>query len=372
MPDGIEQETINKLTSVESVLKNPFKNLEDILAQLGKINRDPQQKTEESFERRNSANQNIEALIKKPISIESVFDSPIESLSEVLSELGNMFRICKICGMGTLKEELIDGVCFKCHHLREHLSVENGNREIEKNKSELIPLESRVGKLEAQIEDMKSKYQKLNSKPKDSMSEIIDEILVTIRKDIQSEFNLMKNNLSFVHNSQISKKDDTIAPPPPPPGNINLTDNNHVNPSEIDFSKMNLSKLKEFTPVFLESLPVNKRNQYNARLKELKSLKQMTPKQRKEYFAKKKREEEQANNFKSLKDSLRKLDESDNHLFSKMKKQAEKSTLVGKGTLGNIGPKKVYVHCYKCNETNEIIEGEGNICKHCKTPLNVR
>jgi hypothetical protein len=371
VPDGIEQETINKLTSVESVLKNPFKNLEDILAQLGKINRDPQQKSEESFERKDSVNQNTEEVIKKPISIESVFDSPIESLSEVLTELGNMFRICQICGTGTLKEELIAGVCFKCHHLREQLRVESGNREIEGNESDLIPLESRVGKLEAQIEDMKSKYQKLNSTPEDSMSEIIDEILATIRKDIQSEFNTMKNSLSFVQNSQISKKASTI-PPPPPPTKINLTDNKQVSPSEIDFSKMNLSELKEFTPVFLESLPLNQRNQYNTRLKELKLLKQMTPKQRKEYFTKKKREEEQATNFKSLKDSLKKLDESDNHLFGKMRKQAEKSTLVGKGTLGNIGPKSVYVHCYKCSETNEIIEGEVTFCKHCKTPLNVR
>ncbi|MFX0172176.1 MAG: hypothetical protein ACFE9L_09665 [Candidatus Hodarchaeota archaeon] len=369
MPDSIEQETINKLTSVESVLKNPFKNLEDVLTQLGKINRESKQEMERRVEKRNFVNQNTVGAKKKSISIKSVFDTPIESLSGVLAELGKMFRVCQICGTGTSQEELISGVCLKCYHLREQLSLENGNRDSVGDENDIIPLKSRVGKLEAQIEDMKSKYQKFNSTPKDFMSEIIDEILTTIRKDIQSELNTMKNSLSFGQNSQISKSVSTN--PPPPPSESIVADKKQLH-SEIDFSKMKLSELKEFTPEFLESLPLSKRNQYNNRLKELQLIKQMTPKQRKEYFAKRKREKEQEVNFKSLKESLINLEESDNSLFTKMKKLADKSVLVGRGTLGNFEPKKIYINCYVCNKTNEILEGEVASCKHCKTPLNVR
>jgi hypothetical protein len=369
VPDTIEQETINKLTSVDSVLKNPFKNLEDVLAQLGKINREPKQEMVKRLEKSNFVNQNPVGVRNKSISIESVFNTPIESLSGVLAELGKMFRVCKICGTGTSHEELISGVCLKCYHLRDQQGFENGNRDSLGNENDLIPLKSRVGKLEAQIEDMKSKYQKFNSTPKDFMTEIVDEILTTIRKDIQSEFNTMKNSLSFGQNSQIPKS-VSINPPPPPSESI-VTDKEQLH-SEIDFSKMKLSKLKEFTPEFLESLPLRKRNQYNSRLKELQLIKQMTPKQRREYFVKKKRDKEQEVNFKSLKESLINLDESDSSLFTKMKKLADKSVLAGRGTLGNFEPKMIYVNCYVCNKTNEILEGEVVPCKHCKTPLNVR
>ncbi|MFX0049772.1 MAG: hypothetical protein ACFE8U_00640 [Candidatus Hermodarchaeota archaeon] len=369
MPDSIEQETINKLTSVESVLKNPFKNLEDVLTQLGKINRESKQDIERGEEKRNFVDQNTVGARRESISIESVFDTPIESLSGILAELGKMFRVCQICGTGTSQEELISGVCIKCYHIREQVSFENGKRDRVGEENDLIPLKSRVGKLEAQVEDMKSKYQRFNSTPQDFMSEIVDEILITIRRDIQTEFNTMRNNLSFGQNTQISK---SVSPtPPPPPSESFVADKKQLH-FEIDFSKMKLSELKEFAPEFLESLPLSKRNQYNSRLKELQLIKQMTPKQRKEYFAKKKREKEQEVNFKNLKESLIKLEESDNSLFTKMRKLADKSVLAGRGTLGIFEPKMIYVNCYVCNKTNEILEGEIAHCKHCKTPLNVR
>ena len=114
------------------------------------------------------------------------------------------------------------------------------------------------------------------------------------------------------------------------------------------------------------------RNQYNARLRELQQLEQMSPEEREEYRLHKKREEEQSSNLEMLQDSLKGLSESDNKLFKKMRKEADESILVGQGTLGKIGPRLMFIHCYNCNETNEIIEGGEAICKNCKSPLNKR
>ena len=72
-----------------------------------------------------------------------------------------------------------------------------------------------------------------------------------------------------------------------------------------------------------------------------------------------------------LKNSLKNLNESDNILYLKMKKQAEKSVLAGQGTLGNFGKKTIFINCHKCNTTNKVLEGKKTICKKCQTPLRV-
>jgi hypothetical protein len=135
---------------------------------------------------------------------------------------------------------------------------------------------------------------------------------------------------------------------------------------------MDLETLKSYSPEFLASLPLNNRNQFNARLRELQLIDRMTSKEKKEYFAKKAREEEKATNYIALKSSLKNLSESENPLFLKMKKQAEKTILIGTGTLGNLGPKKVYIRCHICGKTSDIIEGEDITCKFCDSSLNVR
>jgi hypothetical protein len=98
----------------------------------------------------------------------------------------------------------------------------------------------------------------------------------------------------------------------------------------------------------------------------------MTLKQREEFLAKKKREKEHTTKLEDLKNTLMNLDESENSLFLRMKKKADKATLSGKGTLGVIDLKTVYLHCHNCNKTNEVTEGEDIKCKYCKEPLNLR
>ncbi|MHA2202934.1 MAG: hypothetical protein ACW991_04540 [Candidatus Hodarchaeales archaeon] len=341
MPDRLERETIKKLTSVGSVLKNPLKNLEDILTQLGELDGNSQYIMEEVPEKGLEISTVGEEARRALITVERKPISPSESLNKVLHDLGEMFKLCGVCGKGIIVDELLSGVCYDCYRKGEVIHAQN----------------KRIGELEEQIRNMESK---LNTPPpRDYMSDIIDEILTTIRKDIE-HFKTMKSGASPTQ----------IITPPPPPSSGNA-EKNRLDTFDIDFSQMTLEELKQYTPSFLSELPISLRNQYNTRLKELKLIKKMTPKQRKDYFKKKKKEQEQATKLDDLKDSLKNLSGSDNPLFLKMKKQAEKSVLAGQGTLGNFGQKRIFMNCYKCNTTNKIIEGKKTLCKKCRTPLRV-
>ncbi|MFX1515971.1 MAG: hypothetical protein ACFFC6_06655 [Promethearchaeota archaeon] len=333
MSDKLEQETIKKLTSVGSVLKNPFTNLEDILTQLGKLDEKPL--VERKFDLTTLGKEARRA-------VEEELNSSNESLTKVLYDLGNMFKVCGICSKGTLENEIISGVCLDCYRKGEVIIAQN----------------KKIDELEAQIRNMESK---ISNTSRDYMSDVINEILTTIRKHIEHDINSIRNKLSSPQN--------TLPPPPPPPP---LRSQHHSKDQKsIDFSQMTLEELKQFQPGFLSELPISLRNQYNARLKELKLINKMTPKQRETYFEKKRKEQEQTTKLNDLKNSLKNLGESDNPLFLKMKKRAEESVLAGQGTLGNFGEKKIFINCQKCNTTNNIIEGKETLCKNCHSPLRV-
>ncbi len=369
MTDSIEKKTIKKLTSVGSVLKNPFKTLEEVLMQLGELDKNILLKEENvSLESYDHGKESIQG----STSFKSEFDISNENLRKVLVEIGEMFKICRTCGKHSLKDELISGICFECNLKREIIHAENEEFINAAKDGDLIPLVGRIGDLEDQIKSMKAEKDPPKKVSKEYMSDIIEEILKTVRKDIQVALKTIKKDLSDVQKSSLALGINT-SPPPPPPSTVINTDTNIVpTTSNIDFSEMSLNELRTFTPEFLDSLPLINRNQYNSRIRELQQIERMTPNQKKRYLEKKAREKEQATNVKALKTSLMNLSESDNLLFLKMRKQAEKAILAGTGTLGNLGPKKIYIRCHVCGKTTEIIEDEDFNCKYCKSSLNIR
>ena len=346
MSDRLEQETIKKLTSAGSVLKNPFTNLEDILTQLGKLDEESLF-DKEVFEKEHDFFTIGREARKAVIRVEEELNSSNESLTKVLHDLGEMFKVCGICGKGTLENEIISGVCLDCYRKGEVIIAQN----------------KKIGELEAQIRNMESKINTTSSR--DYMSDIIDEILTTIRQHIEHDLNSIKNRYKeFASTSN-------APPPPPPPIPPSSSAQHPKDQNSIDFSQMTLEELKQFSPELLSELPLSLRNQYNTRLKELKLINKMTSKQRKDYFKKKKKKQEQATILDDFKNSLKMLGESDNPLFLKMKKQAENSVLAGQGTLGNFGEKTIYINCQKCNTTNRIVEGKKTLCKRCRAPLRI-
>lgn len=349
MADNIEQEAINKLTSAGSALKDPFSNLENALMELSDLNK----------RKRQDKNYQQLSLASIPKSRRSYS----ENLKKVLFELGEMFKVCRTCGNRTLNDELIKGICFDCHIKSEQFKDESEDTIGNKRETDLDPLTARIGKLEAQVKAIKTGYQA----PRVYMSDIKAEILSTLRKDIRTEINSMKDSISAPQNTNFPQNPPSSPPPPPP----SFKSDQQVS-SSIDFSEMTIEELKTFSPDFLESLPIIKRNQYNDRLKELRLIEKMTSKQREKYFDKKRREKEQIAKLNDLKDSLMNLDELENSLFLKMKKKAEKATISGKGTLGIIDSKIVYIFCHNCHKTNEVTEGEDIRCKFCKEPLDLR
>jgi Zn finger protein HypA/HybF involved in hydrogenase expression len=136
---------------------------------------------------------------------------------------------------------------------------------------------------------------------------------------------------------------------------------------------MDLADLVNFTPEYLDSLSLTQRNQFRDRLKELQNLERMTPKQRKKYLEKKKREAEKLEKVSDLQDTLKNLEELANPLYMKMKKKAEGSVLSGKGTLGKFDDVNVYIHCHNCKNTNEVREDQTQpVCAFCGTSLETR
>ncbi len=346
MTDRLEQKTIRKLTSVGSVLKNPFKNLEDILTHLGELKEDSLSKREGVYAKEHEISTIGEEARRALITVVEKSGFPSEGLNKVFHELGEMFKVCSVCGEGTMEDEMLSGICYDCYRKGEVIHAQN----------------RRIGELEKQVRNMKSKLS--TPPPRDYMSDIIDEILTTIRQDIEHNFKSMKHEASSTQNV-------TPPPPPPPPAALGNVKNYQLDGLDIDFSKMTFEELKQYTPDFLSELPLSLRNQYNTRQKELKLIKKMTPNQRKSYFRKKKKEQEQAALLDDLKNSLKNLSVSDNALFLKMKQQAEKSVLTGQGTLGNFGQKIIFINCHKCNTTNRIIESKKAMCEKCHAPLRV-
>jgi len=183
MTDHIERKGRKKLTSIGSVLKNPFKNLEEVLTQLGKLNENVLVKNAIKEDKQDFG-------LNKNVSInknqgESNFNL---GLDKVLTDIGGMFKICRDCGNQSLKDELISGICFDCNLKREHIHAENEEFITAAKNGDLIPLVGRIGDLEAKIRSIKSENRERKSSKtisKESMNEFIEEILETVRKDIQ-------------------------------------------------------------------------------------------------------------------------------------------------------------------------------------------
>ncbi len=396
MPDRTEQGTMKEVSNLNRK-NDPFKNLEEVLSQLGNLNSTNLIELTKEVDYVHTASNN-EIL---PFSDLEEIIKPTSDLNEVLTELRDIFTVCTLCHQRTLKDELIKGLCFQCYQKREQINAENEEIIAAGNEGDLIPLISRLGDLTAKVEDIKTEPKEIKLS-KETMEQLIGTILETVRKDIkselninriladfkediQAELNILKRNLSKESSQTPSGVINVPSPPPPPSGAVNVSPpppppshtsnsipNDSLTPIDVNFLNMTLEELKTFTPEILESLPLIKRKQYTLRLKELHLIEQMTPEEKEAYCKKKKEEEEQSNNVELLKDSLKNLAESGNSLFMKMRDRANGSILAGQGTLGVIGPKLLFIPCYKCNETNEIIEGEEAICKNCRRPLNKR
>ncbi|MFW9854022.1 MAG: hypothetical protein ACFFFG_03150 [Candidatus Thorarchaeota archaeon] len=358
MSDGLEKETIKRLTSVGNVLKNPFQLVDEVLAELGSL---------QSSHIKTSVSGSPSIGPKKPKKGQTKRKRRSQTKSKtkprtgnrsggMLSDLASMVQSCRTCGRGAFQDELIDGMCDSC--IKQLSLVSTGVDE---------GLSNRLKTLEAQIKEMKSKNA---SQRRISLNDIRREILATIRKDLRFEIQSVAKGMN-ANNPPSSQGISGVPPPPPLPQTNSVGIASSLD--EIDFTTMNLTDLANFTPEFLDSLSLAKRNQFRARLRELQQLERMTPKQRTEYYEHKKREAEEQAKFSDLQSTLKNLEELANPLFMKMKEQAEGSTLSGKGTLGRFDDVNVYILCHNCKNTNEVQEGKDQpVCAFCGTSLEMR
>jgi hypothetical protein len=349
MSERFIQETVKKHQASSDELQQPFANLERALAQLDEIEED-------------SDDVNVsEMVIDRHLDTESLVTKDTQShqeekfqLTSILTELDEMFTICQECGRSTLKDELITGLCFICHNQKELNNIET---QLKQSKDSYLfsQLIERLGELEAQVKSIENKQQELASP--NFLTGIIDEINKNIQYDVPSP-----QNHPF----------STTPPPPPPPSSKFISTNFSQSTTkfkDINFYDMTFDELKSISPAQLDSLSLHQRNQYSNRLKELTLLSQMSKKERKAYLDRKAAIRKQNLDRKEL---VANLNDLTNPLFKKMKEMADKSSIVGRGTLGRIESKTVFIHCHNCNKTNRILEGDEAICEACNFPLSNR
>lgn len=270
-------------------------------------------------------------------------------VKRALSKLGDLFTVCQNCGTRILKDELISGVCFSCHNHEELNTVE---KEIQNSRDneQLIQLFGRIGELEAQVNSLQQVQQNLSS------------------NNYNTNLNGIKKSLQPLPLSKNFPKG--VPPPPPPPPKPGITDFIDItNLANITFSKLSMEELQSFTHEILSKLSLQQRNQYTSRFKELKLIEQMTSEEKTVYLRKKEQITQYNVDQKSV---ITSLNDSSSPLFKKMRERAEKSSLVGKGTLGVLHTKIIYVHCYKCSNSNRVNENDDTNCEYCNSPLYVR
>ena len=339
-----KQETLNNLTTIVKAFQNPLGNLENVLNQLSSLN-----KKSDTFQQKQQSVQQT----KLTLLTHSQLKEPRETtnkhrVEKALLNLGDMFTVCQSCGMSIIKDELISGICFNCHNQNELRDVE---KEVQhsKDNEQMIQLLGRIGELETQVNSLKLAQQNLSSRTNNLNS------------------NPSKTPLQSIGFSQTQSKG--VPPPPPPPQSIM---NDFVDIAQLantTFSNLTMDELKSFTHEILSQLSLQQRNQYTSRIKELQSIEQMTSEEKADYLRKK----EQANQLcVDQQNIIASLDDSSSPLFKRMREQADKSSLVGKGTLGVLESKEVFVNCYNCNNSNKVIENEDAVCKFCNSPLNNR
>ncbi|MHA1993241.1 MAG: hypothetical protein ACW97Z_01745 [Candidatus Hodarchaeales archaeon] len=360
MSKGIKLSVDGKPKSSLPEKKHHSNNIEKALQQLGSIyNKDWSIKSSVIIQK--------PVVARDPRYTKTNFNSNNKRIQNALTELRIMFTICQNCGRRTLKDELINDVCYICHNQKELNNVEQELKE-SKNDQRLLELISRLGELETQMKSLESKQHELTSK--DYLSTVIEEINGTVRDSITSNLTQLTTKQSPT-TSPLSFQ-PVNPPPPPPPGTISSP--THIpdpsaNVSYVNFSEVSLEELSAFSPQALNSMSLEQRNKYTFRLKELQRLEKMSPGERKAYL------QEKANSKKQSLDRQRvisSLEDLSNPLFKKMKEQADKTILAGKGTFGFFAEKKVFVHCHNCNNTNKIVEGDDAVCQVCSSPLNTR
>lgn len=360
MSDGLEKETIDRLTSAGNVLKNPFYLVDEVLTELGNLRASSQVK---ALPEKSSPVDAKKSKKKRPKRkkraqpINRTVSRKKGSISRgLLGDLASMIQSCQNCGRGAFQDEIIEGICKSC---AKQIALANADMDDE--------LVDRLQTLEAQVLEMKSKNV---NQGRISLKDIRREILTSIRKDLRFEIQTVAKGIAANNGPPLPV---TSGIPPPPPPSPSSTENEGPNSVEIDFKKMDLTDLANFTPEILDSFALAQRNQFRDRLRELQQLERMSPEQREKYFEKIARDKAELDKVADLKDTLKNLEELANPLFMKMKEQAEGSILSGKGTLGKFNDVNVYLLCHKCANTNEVRDGEDQaVCVFCGTSLEMR
>ncbi len=341
-----------KGSTVNTILESPFENLEKVISHL---------KTGNSRSGLLLAATDSKGSLKKKKTRNKQF-------KPIFSKFDEVFVVCQNCGKRSIYNELISGICFTCHNQEELNRVEKQLKE-SKTEQQIVKLISRLGELETQMKSLENKQQEFTSE--DYLSTVIEEISGTVRDSITSNLTQLTSS-THSPSSPSSFKVINPPPPPPPPGAIR-SPTQQLTPSattsHINFSELTLEELSAFSSQTLNSLSLEQRNKYTLRIKELQRLEKMSPAERKAYFQEKTTFKKQHSDRQSVITSLEDLS---NPLFRKMKEQADKTILAGKGTFGFFAEKKVFMHCHNCNNTNQIIEGEEATCKFCKSPLSNR
>ncbi len=163
----------------------------------------------------------------------------------------------------------------------------------------------------------------------------------------------------------------TVSPPPPPPPsdpNLPVQDRVPAGPMtelRTDFEEMDMEEITALPQDFLEVLTPVDRNRLQSRVKELKMLEKMSPKERETFLQKKREEKERADAAEGLGGSLTAMLDDSDSLFARMRHAADDSQVSGTGTFGKFTTEYFYFYCLACGKTNRSEEEKISSCGYC-------
>ncbi len=163
----------------------------------------------------------------------------------------------------------------------------------------------------------------------------------------------------------------TVSPPPPPPtsgSNLPVQDRVPAGPMtelRTDFEEMSMEEITALPQDFLEVLTPVDRNRLQSRVKELKMIEKMNPKERETYLQKKREEKERADATEGLGGSLTAMLDDSDSLFARMRHAADDSQVLGTGTFGKFTTEYFFFYCLACGKTNRSEEENISSCGYC-------
>lgn len=229
-------------------------------------------------------------------------------------------------------------------------------------------------RLDAMSEHLLVEIQKIHTEQKEKFKTTAG-FLDDLEERVMGAIGKVSRSIPIAVSSSISppipgKRIPGTSPPPPPPPSSILPVQEGVPAGSMaelrtDFEEMSMEEITALPKDFLEALIPSDRNRLQERVKELRRIEKMAPKEREAYLEKKLEDRKRVEAAEGLGGSLTAMLDDSDSLFARMRQASDDSQVSGTGTFGKFTTEYVYFYCFICGKMNRSEEETISNCIHC-------